>query len=84
MVVLLITSLAAAALWRLRDTLAARQVENLLTHRAEVGLFTHDVTERGEVESSSNVEVRCEVQSQNFDGVTIIEIVPEGTIVNKG
>ncbi|MEX2560957.1 MAG: efflux RND transporter periplasmic adaptor subunit [Pirellulales bacterium] len=84
MVVLLITSVAAAALWRLRDSLAASQVENLLTHRAEVGLFTHDVTERGEVESSSNVEVRCEVQSQNFDGVAIIEIVPEGTIVKKG
>lgn len=46
--------------------------------------FIHDVTERGELESSSNVEVACEVQSKNTAGTAIIEIVPEGTDVKAG
>ncbi|MEM7011511.1 MAG: HlyD family efflux transporter periplasmic adaptor subunit [Verrucomicrobiota bacterium] len=45
--------------------------------------FIHEVWERGELESSNNVEVRCEVKSQNSSGINIIEIVPEGTIVKK-
>jgi len=57
-----------------------------LTHRAAKGVFTHDVVERGELESSSNVDIRCEVQSRNSSGtgVKIIEIVPEGTVVKPG
>lgn len=45
--------------------------------------FVHMVLERGEVESSSNVEVRCEVKSRST-GINIIEIVPEGKWVEKG
>ena len=40
--------------------------------------------ERGEIESSSNVEVRCEVQGRGSAGTAIIEIVPEGKYVEKG
>jgi HlyD family secretion protein len=47
------------------------------------GPFEHRVLERGEIESSSNVEVRCEVQSR-AGGVQILEIVPEGTVVEPG
>ncbi|MHC4877471.1 MAG: efflux RND transporter periplasmic adaptor subunit [Planctomycetota bacterium] len=45
--------------------------------------FEHRVLERGEIESSSNVEVRCEVRSRS-GGIQILEIVPEGTWVEPG
>lgn len=46
--------------------------------------FEHRILERGEVESSSNVEVRCEVRSRSSNGVQILEIVPEGATVEAG
>jgi RND family efflux transporter MFP subunit len=55
-----------------------------LTATASSGPFLQQVIERGEVESSSNVEIRCQVQSRATGGVPIIEIVPEGTYVKEG
>jgi len=55
-----------------------------IVHRVSSEPFVHDVTERGEIESSSNIEVRCEVQGRNSAGTAIIEVVPEGTVVKKG
>ena len=46
--------------------------------------FLHTVLERGEIESSSNVEVRCEVRARGSSSTNILEIVPEGTWVEKG
>ncbi|MDX1962403.1 MAG: HlyD family efflux transporter periplasmic adaptor subunit [Pirellulales bacterium] len=46
--------------------------------------FEHTVTEPGEVESSQNTEIRCEVQSLNSNGIMILEIVPNGTTVKEG
>lgn len=54
-----------------------------LTTRVIRGDFINEVTERGDVESASNVEIRCEVESQG-SGVMIIRIVPEGTYVQPG
>ncbi|WP_347244717.1 efflux RND transporter periplasmic adaptor subunit [Thermogutta sp.] len=54
-----------------------------LTTKVIRGDFINEVTERGDVESASNVEVRCEVESQG-SGVMIIRIVPEGTYVQPG
>ncbi|OHB67523.1 MAG: hypothetical protein A2V70_15565, partial [Planctomycetes bacterium RBG_13_63_9] len=48
---------------------------------AERKEFIHDVTERGSLESASNVEIRCEVESKGGAGTTILEIVPEGTYI---
>ena len=45
-------------------------------------LFIHEILERGSVDSASNIEVRCEVESAG--GLTIISVIPEGTIVKKG
>ncbi len=55
-----------------------------MTHTVECGEFLHEITERGNVESASNVEIRCEVQSQGTAGTRILKIVPEGTYVEKG
>lgn len=58
---------------------------DLLTTETIQGPFIHTVLERGEVESSSNVEVRCQVRgARSSTGVNILEIVPEGTWVESG
>jgi multidrug efflux pump subunit AcrA (membrane-fusion protein) len=38
--------------------------------------------ERGSADSASNVEIRCQVESAG--GLTIISVIPEGTVVKKG
>jgi len=48
------------------------------------GPYESIVLEQGEVESSSNIEIRCEVKSRNAGGITILEVVAEGTQVKKG
>lgn len=48
------------------------------------GPFIQEVLERGEVQSSHSVEVRCEVAARGSYGVSIIQIVPEGTYVKEG
>ena len=48
------------------------------------GEFISSVNEVGDIESSSNVEIRCRVKSRGRTGSTILELVPEGTIVKKG
>lgn len=42
--------------------------------------FLVTVTEDGNLESASNVELKCEVEG----GTTILEIVPDGSLVKKG
>ena len=53
-------------------------------YRVDRAEFLHEITERGTVESSSNVEIRCEVQPRGNAGTTILEIIPEGTYVEEG
>lgn len=43
--------------------------------------FIHEILERGSAESASNIEIRCQVESAG--GLTIISVVPEGTVVKK-
>lgn len=80
-----IVGLAIAAAWQFwpRRGLSA-QDRSVMLVRAEQGDFEHEITERGEVESASNVEVRCEVEAKGSAGTTILEIVPEGTQVDEG
>ncbi len=58
--------------------------KDILTHTVKRGLFVHDVVERGEVESSRNVEIRCEVKSNNTTGTAILDVLEEGTRVQPG
>lgn len=59
------------------------QQEAPLEHEVEEGEFVHEIVERGNVESASNVEIRCEVKMRG-KSITILEIVPEGTYVEPG
>lgn len=54
----------------------------VITRRPIFGEFVNDIVERGDVESSSNTELRCEVSSA--EGVRILEIASEGTLVQEG
>lgn len=61
-----------------------KRLERPLTNVVAKGPFEYVVLEQGEIESSSNVEIRCEVKSRGMSGITIIDVVPEGTTVEKG
>lgn len=56
-----------------------------MMHRVERGQFIHDITERGDVESASNVEIVSKVKSSrsggSSGGAAILSIVPEGTVI---
>jgi len=74
--------------WHFLGRSVAGGVEDApLTSPVFVGKFVHEVVERGDIESSANVEVRSEVQlrGNNYSsGVAILELVPEGTFVEEG
>lgn len=55
-----------------------------MMHTVARGNFSHEIIERGEIESASNVEVRCEVPSRGQPGTAILWIIPEGTYVKPG
>ncbi|MCG8583330.1 MAG: HlyD family efflux transporter periplasmic adaptor subunit, partial [Pirellulales bacterium] len=50
----------------------------------EQGPFVYDVVVAGQIESSVNFDVRCEVKSKGAGGTEILKIVDEGTFVKKG
>ncbi|MEE2642733.1 MAG: HlyD family efflux transporter periplasmic adaptor subunit [Planctomycetota bacterium] len=59
-------------------------VDNQLLFEAFRGEFVSTIMETGQVESSSNVEIRCEVKSRGTAGTAILKIAPEGDFVKKG
>ncbi len=56
--------------------------DNELTFAAFRADFVSTITESGDVESSSNVEIRCRVRERG--GSAILEIIEEGTMVEQG
>ncbi len=61
-----------------------RDAVPVLLCQAERGPFVHQVTVKGELESSANVDVACEVRSRSSAWIRILEVVPEGTRVQPG
>ena len=57
---------------------------NALTYKVFRGEFVSSVNESGEIESSSNIEIRCHVKGRGRAGTTVLEVVPEGTTVKEG
>ncbi|MEZ6137741.1 MAG: biotin/lipoyl-binding protein [Pirellulaceae bacterium] len=55
-----------------------------MTEVVTSGPFDHIVLEQGEVESSSNIDVICEVKSRGGAGLPILWVIDEGTYVKKG
>jgi len=57
---------------------------DLITSTVSVGPFDHIVLEQGEIESSSNIEVLCEVEARGGSGTPILWVIDEGSRVSKG
>ncbi len=59
---------------------------DLITEVATTGPFDHIVLEQGEIESSSNQVVLCEVKARGSSqgGVAILWVIDEGARVKKG
>ncbi|MFV2067365.1 MAG: HlyD family efflux transporter periplasmic adaptor subunit [Pirellulales bacterium] len=74
---------SGAAFWWMRDSSAAID-DPALVEQVVRRDFILDVTESGEIESTGNTEVRCEVEATGSTGTAILRIVPEGTQVQKG
>jgi len=73
------------AWWTMGEEQEARRAANEpMLHTVENGPFDHVVLEQGEIESSSNNEVKCEVKGRGGSGTPILSVVPEGTLVKKG
>ncbi|MEO1528605.1 MAG: efflux RND transporter periplasmic adaptor subunit [Planctomycetota bacterium] len=56
----------------------------LITQTVTRGAFDHIVLEQGEIDSSSNIEVDCQVRSRGSTGISILWVIDEGTPVQKG
>jgi len=53
-------------------------------HVVQQGPFVHVVAEKGELESSNNVEVRCGVKARKSVGTEMLWVIDEGTEVTEG
>jgi len=69
--------------WQSSRNSAARP--NLIVDQVSRGMFDHIVLEQGELESSSNVDIICQVRARNGgQGTPILWVVDEGTAVKSG
>ncbi len=88
MVILFSLLFAAAAMggaaWYLTSAGGSGADRKPLLTQAVIEPFDHIVLEQGEVESSSNVEIICEVKSRNSSGTAILWVIDEGSLVKKG
>ena len=66
------------------DSPTGEDTADALLHTVKRSDFQAFVTEDGDVESASNIEIRCKVKSKNTSGTAILTIIPEGTIVEAG
>jgi RND family efflux transporter MFP subunit len=87
---LLIVALLAVAAglvaggYYLLSATAAEMGEAPLIHIVKLAPFDHIVLEQGEIASSSNVDVDCQVKSRNSAGTAILWVIEEGAKVKKG
>ena len=82
--VLLVAVVAFGGLFWGRVETARNRVSDELLFSVFRGEFVSSIIETGDIESSSKVEIRCEVKGRGRDGTVILDIVPEGTLVGEG
>ena len=72
--------------WYLMHNLQLPESEPPLLSEVIRGPYEYDVLEQGEVESTNNVEVRCDVKSRSGGGTstTILDVITEGSQVDAG
>lgn len=71
------------AYWQHRSTDRSLPANAIVTE-VKLGDFELAITERGEIESAGDIEVRSQVVTRNQPGLAILRVVPEGTVVKEG
>lgn len=81
---LLVIALGVAGYFYLSDSYNGTGGLTPILIKVEKGSFTNEVTNRGNVESATNIEIECEVRSKSSGGIEIIKIVDNGFNVKEG
>lgn len=85
LILLVVSAAVIASIMAFRNAVQSSGAQgDGLTFEVFRGEFVASVNESGDIESSSNVEVRCAVKSKGSPGTAILEIIPEGTMVKEG
>ena len=80
-----ICGFAGYAWWQTKGSgMYSPSKDDPILHAVSSGPFDHIVLEQGEIESSSNNEVKCEVKGRGGSGTPILSLVAEGVVVKKG
>jgi len=74
---------------RLQETVKVDPPQLVVVYR---GLFTHEILDRGSIDSARNTDIACRVEtgrggsssSGSGGGLAILYVIPEGTIVEEG
>ncbi len=85
--VIVITLLAGGGIWWLIGSGSGPDANAPMLTKVERGRYEHIVLEQGAIESSNNVEVRCQVKNRaggNSPSTTILDVIPEGSPVKEG
>jgi len=80
------TAALLAAIWLIAAPQPGRcwQADPPATESVRPGQPLGEFVEGGTIESASSVTVRCDVSSSDNSGATILELIPEGTLVQPG
>ena len=80
---LVAVTLVGAGIWYfIRGQKTQTAIQPILA-AVSTGDFVAQVLDQGEIRSSENVEIRCEVRARN-GSVGVIEVIPEGSRVKEG
>lgn len=85
--VLIVAAMVAGVIWFSTRPSGSADLEGLLTEKVKQGRFLRVVIDQGDVESAKNMDIKSEIKSKatgGGGGMTILRLVPEGTIVKKG
>ncbi len=84
LVVLGVLGASGVAWWQWKGGAAVRNDDQPVLHKVVKEPFDHVVLEQGEIESSSNVEVKCAVKGKGTTGTPILWVIDSGAYVKKG
>ena len=62
---------------------SAVNLDKAIVYKVFRGDFRSSIVESGDLESSSSIEIRCNVKAKGRGGTTILKLVPEGEMVEK-
>jgi len=80
-----LASLGGGGYWAWKRSQKSGVRPDLIVDKVSRGAFDHIVLEQGELESSSNVDIICEVRSRSgSQGTPILWVVDEGASVSQG